>query len=152
MSFAQTSEREDVFGTLVSAKREIFLKALSELPTVARASEAAGIPKTIAYRWRKEDPLFARAWDDALESGVDRMEQAVMQRVIDGKCTDILAIFMLKSWRRDRYSDRAQLEITGNAGIIVEHRFPNPQIPQQFQPVIEIEHRSVSDPDEPSGK
>lgn len=152
MSFAQTSERNDVFRRLSATKRDVFLQALAELPTIARAAKVAGIDKQTAYNWRKSDPEFARAWDDALESGVDQMEQAVMQRVIDGKCSDILAIFMLKSWRRDRYSDRAQLEITGNAGIIVEHRYPQQQIPQQNQMVIEVESRSALPSPDPDDK
>jgi hypothetical protein len=81
-----------------------FLMALRASPGIALACRQAKVDRRTAYRARERDPAFAQAWDDALESGLDDLEQAVFQRARDA--SDTLAIFLLKCHRPERYSDK----------------------------------------------
>jgi hypothetical protein len=61
-----------------------FLAALRELPVVAHACKAVGIERSTAYRAREADEGFAKAWDDAMEEGIDRAEQEAFRRAVVG--------------------------------------------------------------------
>jgi len=59
-----------------------------------------------AYDWRKEDPDFAAAWDDAYECGSDWYEDKLRSKAAAGDTACI--IFALKSRRPDQYRERIQ--------------------------------------------
>lgn len=61
-----------------------FLAALREWPVVAHACRAVGIERSTGYRARETDELFAKAWDDAMEDGIDRAEQEAFRRGVVG--------------------------------------------------------------------
>mgnify|MGYP000647433213 CR=1 FL=1 len=61
-----------------------FLNALRSMPIIRHACDAVGINRSTAWRAREADEMFAKAWDDALVDGIDRAEQAAMQRAVDG--------------------------------------------------------------------
>jgi hypothetical protein len=64
--------------------REAFLEALRRMPVVAYACDTVGIDRSTAYRARQADEAFAEAWDDALETGIDRAEQEAFRRGVHG--------------------------------------------------------------------
>lgn len=64
--------------------REAFLAALREWPIVQHACNAVGIQRCTAYRARVADEDFAKAWDDAMEAGIDRAEQEAFRRAVVG--------------------------------------------------------------------
>lgn len=64
--------------------REAFLAALRQRPVVQCACDAVGINRSTAYRARKDDEGFAEAWDDAMESGIDRAEAEAFRRGVVG--------------------------------------------------------------------
>ena len=82
--------------------REAFLASLREMPVVARACEAVGIERSTAYRARDADPELAAAWDDALETGVDRAEQEAFRRGVVGFEEPVLDKGRL-TYRYERY-------------------------------------------------
>jgi hypothetical protein len=61
-----------------------YLAALREIPVVAHGCKAVGIERSTAYRAREADEDFAKAWDEAMEEGVDRAEQEAFRRGIVG--------------------------------------------------------------------
>lgn len=61
-----------------------FLAALRELPVVVQGCEAVGVSRTAVYRAREADPAFAADWDDALETGIDRLEREAVRRAMVG--------------------------------------------------------------------
>jgi len=65
-------------------KLELFLAALRRRPVVAYACEASLVSRTDAYRTRRENPEVAKAWDDALEDGIDRAEAEAFRRGSEG--------------------------------------------------------------------
>jgi hypothetical protein len=108
-----------------------FITVLSEGWSVTRAARSINADRKTMYRWREEYPEFAVAWDQALEEGADRLEDAATERGADGieepifnkegdvvghrvKYSDQLLINQLEARRPDKY--RRNLKIEGGAG------------------------------------
>ena len=81
----------------------IFLNALKEQPIVKYACDAAQISRSTAYRHRKQSEQFAEEWDDALEVGIDRLEQMAWAEAEGGDKT--LLMFLLKAFRPSKFRD-----------------------------------------------
>jgi hypothetical protein len=69
---------------LTAARRQLFLKALSETGSVSTAVTVAGTSRTRVYELRKTEPAFARAWNEAEEIAVDRLEEEARRRAVEG--------------------------------------------------------------------
>jgi len=124
----------------IEKQRATFLDALSQSANVTRSAKRAGIARCVAYQWRDADEEFRKAWDAALELGIDALEDEATRRAAEGvvkpvfyqgvKCgsvreySDTLMMFMLKARRPDRFKDRAATELTGAEGgsIVIERR------------------------------
>src|SRR5215472_13409819 len=89
-------------------KRRVFLAALADGASIFRACQAAGFSRSRAYAWRAEDPDFSDAWNQAVDDGTDRLEDALFARAIE--TSDVAAIFLLKA-RRPQYRDRASTAV-----------------------------------------
>lgn len=89
---------------LTDAKRRAFLSALMEMPNVSRACRLVNVSKTTVYKLRKADPQFALDWDEALDAGVDNLEEAAYERA--SETSDILAMFLLKGYRPEKFRER----------------------------------------------
>jgi transposase-like protein len=83
-------------------KRRQFLSVLAGGYSVTRAAQAIGISRVTAYAWRREDPDFAAAWDEAWESGTDCFEDALREMAAEKNIAAV--IFGLKSRRPERYN------------------------------------------------
>jgi hypothetical protein len=66
------------------ARQKVFVEALAETGCVQAACRRAGKSDTAAYRLRVRDPVFAEAWDAAVEIGLDRLEDAAVDRALNG--------------------------------------------------------------------
>lgn len=105
---------------------QVFLEALAEWPNVSRAARTAGVTRQTAYNHRDEFEDFAAAWDNALETGLDRWEEEAARRAFEGvnkpviyqgeitdtylEYSDTLAITMLKAHRPDKYRERSEVK------------------------------------------
>ena len=89
-------------------RKKRFLDVLTAQGTVYHASQAAGISRQTAYRWRQEDLEFAELWDEAIQHAVNAVENAVYQKALSGDT--IAAIFYLKA-HRPIYRDRLNIDI-----------------------------------------
>jgi len=121
--------RERRVGRKETAERkQAVLDALSSGLTVSRACQLANISRWAVKDWKRKDPIFKKLWDEALEAGVDTLEDEAIRRGRDGygkplvyqgqltgdvviEYSDACLIFMLKA---KRYADRK--EITGKDG------------------------------------
>jgi hypothetical protein len=111
-----------------------FLDALANGLSATGAANAAGIGRRTAYDWRKADPDFAAAWDLAVESGTDILEDEGWRRAVKGnvepvvsmgkivytkdgepltvtKTSDPILQFLLKGRRREKFSDRVDQSV-----------------------------------------
>jgi hypothetical protein len=99
-------------------RKKAFLNALSLHGNVLEACEISKTGRSLAYQWREKDQDFAAAWLEAIEIGADRLELHIHERIRDAeKPSDVLAIFMLKGLRpekyRENYSFTGDLNVTG---------------------------------------
>ena len=67
-----------------AARTRAFLHALARTGCVRDACAIAHISSTSAYRHRKRDPGFARAWERALTEALPVLEAAAFARAVDG--------------------------------------------------------------------
>lgn len=110
-------------------REERFLTALSETANVTLACKLAGVPRLTIYGWRDADPAFKARWAEALDRGVEALEDEMMRRAKEGvdrpvfyqgeECgaireySDTLAIFLAKGARPEKYRENIKTEITG---------------------------------------
>ncbi len=66
------------------AKKERFLKALTETANVSESCRRVGMSRRSAYDLRAADRVFAELWDDATETAVDHLEREAWQRALEG--------------------------------------------------------------------
>ena len=95
-------------------KEKAILDALELHPSKSRACRSARIGRNAFYEWCKDDPEFAAKIEAAREKGIDALEDALFKDAIEGHNTTA-AIFMLKSWRRERYGDKSEVKHSGDA-------------------------------------
>ena len=67
--------------------RHTFLAVLAETSNVTRSAEAARVSAARAYKMRREDPEFRRAWQAALCEGFDHLEMELLRRLREGDFT-----------------------------------------------------------------
>jgi hypothetical protein len=91
-----------------------FLAALRELPVIAHACKAVDIERSTAYRAREADEGFAKAWDAAMEDGIDRAEQEAFRRAVVGFEEPVIDRGRL-AYRYERY------EAPDVNGVVQEH-------------------------------
>ena len=66
------------------ARREAFLLALSMTANVTTAAASVGITRSGAHALRRREPGFAVLWGEALASGYDRLEEALLMAALAG--------------------------------------------------------------------
>ncbi len=107
------------------AQKAKFLDVFRRRRCVTRACRHAGISRATAYRWRDDDPDFARDWDEAQDAFADELESLAFHRALHGwnepvfyegnpvgrkrRFSPGLLIFMLKCNRPERYALEHQL-------------------------------------------
>ncbi len=91
--------------------RQLMLEQLTKTPVVQIAVEKVGISRSTFYRWKEEDPKFAKEADQALTEGIalvnDMAESQLLSAIRD---RNITAIFYWLNHRHSAYSNK--LEIT----------------------------------------
>src|SRR6266705_198451 len=72
--------------------------ALKEGNSVTRACKLSGLSRRTAYYLKAEDVEFADAWEDAIASGIEELEDHLRSRALDkeDKSSAILLMFLLK--------------------------------------------------------
>ncbi len=117
-------------------RQALFLEALAETSNVARSARAAGIGLATVWRCRRDQPGFARAWDDALDQGLADLHARLIERARFGtveeqttskegetqrrttrKADDALARWLLAR----RAEDRATLAAAREAAVSADY-------------------------------
>lgn len=89
--------------------KPVFLEALADVPIVSHACKAVGISYRHAYKTRETDAVFAQAWDDAMEQGIDRAEQEAFRRAVTGFEEPVIDKGRV-AYRQERYVGEDGLE------------------------------------------
>lgn len=90
-----------------------FLDLLANSGNVTLSAKGANVTRVVVYDRRRVDPVFAAKWDDALAEALELLEATAWQRA--RKQSDLLLIFLLKSYKPERFADRLRIE--GNINI-----------------------------------
>lgn len=64
--------------------RAAFLDHLAESSNISESAKRAGVDTSKAYKARRQDPAFARAWLVALSEGYFHLEMEVLRRLREG--------------------------------------------------------------------
>jgi len=75
------AERKDGF---TEDKRQVFLDHLAGCCNVRRSAAAAGVSDVTVNYHRRRDPVFAQACEQALETGYQMLEAALLERAARG--------------------------------------------------------------------
>jgi hypothetical protein len=98
--------------TTTKPAAERFLDALRACGSVRQACRQTGVTRSTVYEWRNGDPEFRAQWDEALEQGLDALEDEGMRRAFAG--SDRLLMYMLSNRRPEVYSPyRARAKTDG---------------------------------------
>lgn len=100
--------------------RDTFLAVLADTCNVSESARAAGMSRNAAYCWREDDPSFAAAWEEAIETAADKLEQVAYERAKSGQSDRMLEI-LLKA-HRPKYREKQAVELTGPNGGPIEYR------------------------------
>jgi len=111
-----------------------FLVALAKDPNVTAAAAAVRMNRQYVYEAREAHPEFATAWDDAIEQSVDILETEARRRAMHGvsrpvyqggvlvghvkEYSDVLAIFLLKAHRPEKFRERVDVRHQGGVRIL----------------------------------
>ena len=119
---------------LTAENKKRFTEALVETGgNVTAAAKAINVRRETAYWHRNNDPLFALAWDDAVEAGTAALEQEAYRRAFGGtkkpvyqagklvghikEYSDTLTIFLLKARRPEVYRERYDVRHGGELTV-----------------------------------
>jgi hypothetical protein len=100
-------------------EKETFLTYLRKTPIVQIACERAGIGRTTYYRWRKEDPQFAKQADEAMaesEAMITDLSESQLIALIKEKNFSAIALWLRA--RHPKYGNKLELSGTVNARIV----------------------------------
>ena len=116
-------------------KEQAALDVLATGASAYKAALAAGVARSTLYRWRDEDPEFKARWDEAVDCGIDLMEDEAHRRAVHGVTRDIyykgevcgdvqeysdtLMIFQLKARRPEKYRENVDVNHRGNVAVTV---------------------------------
>jgi len=97
-------------------QREQFLRLIYDGCRVRSAAKAIGVNETSVYRWRRTEPEFRAAWDEALTHGTEQLIKEAHRRALSG--SDRLLQWVLSNEVPEKYAtERNKLEVSGSLDI-----------------------------------
>jgi hypothetical protein len=102
---------------VASLKRDV-IRLLESLTVVnlTQAADKLGVPRTLLHRWRKEDPEWLKELDLCNEVIADKMEEEMMQLIVDGKIINqayfLARMARLKALRPGKYREKFGIDVT----------------------------------------
>ena len=104
-------------SAIAAAKRAVakrrFLAELRRHGSVYHAAKHARVDRKSVYEWRKVDEVFARDWDDAIESTLDKLEQSLFDRAVHGTPEPVFYKGRQVGAMASRFCGRADRESSG---------------------------------------
>ena len=96
-------------------KKAKFLKALdARMLNVTAACEAVEISRSIAYKWKANDPDFAEKWKEVEESFYDKLETTMFAKALTGHDNTML-IWLSKTKMKHRgYVEKVEQDLSIN--------------------------------------
>jgi hypothetical protein len=117
-----------LFPTISYSKKRALLLAYAETGRLREACRATSVDTHLHYYWKRTDPAYAAACEEAQAIAGERLEEEAIRRAqgweethyaLDGtpyqvtKHSDTLLIFLLKGAMPQKYGDRMKVAHTG---------------------------------------
>ncbi|MGY2733215.1 hypothetical protein [Sphingomonas sp. UYP23] len=85
-------------------RQKVFIEALADTGSVSRAAAMCNMAQANAYTLRRAPGAeeFRRAWDAALDYGVQRLKDIAFERAIEGELVPVIAAGKVIGYRRKR--------------------------------------------------
>jgi hypothetical protein len=83
--------------------QKAFLAALENTGSVTKAAETVNMGRSNVYQYKRSDPEFATAWEQALDIAADTLEDEARKRAFAG--SDVLLMFLLKGIRPQKWRE-----------------------------------------------
>lgn len=121
-----TPEPPGVLDGLTPEERiEEFLRLLGSGCTVRAAAAACALDWSALYRRRKNDPEFAKAWEDAQRVSVKHLIAEAERRAMNG--SDKLLMFLLQSYDA-KFNPKQTIEHQGGIALQVITGVPDSDV------------------------
>ena len=107
------------------ANQKKFLKAFAQCGTIKGAALAAGISRQAVYLWRKGEPEFEDAFQEARDEFADRLEESALDRLTHpeaGRGGDLLLITLLNAHKPEKYRANTTEQTDNAKAVITELR------------------------------
>lgn len=117
---------------LTPKRLQKFIDLVCEDANVTKAAQALNVSRQQLYEHRRHDEAFAARWDEAVEMGINKLEEEAYRRAYEGtyepvfhlgavcgyvrKYSDTLLMFMLNGAKPEKYRRNVSAEITGKNG------------------------------------
>lgn len=93
-----------------SKQKQLILDQLKKTPIIQVATEKVGIARSSFYRWKSDDPDFAKAVDEAIDQGVSLMNEYAESMLISAiKDRSLTAVFYWLNHRHPAYETRVKV-------------------------------------------
>jgi len=117
------------------AFKEAFLGMIEEIPNITAVCRVMGTSTTTCRSHRESDPEFAARLAQALEDGIDGLEEVARKRAVDGweepvfyrgevvgeitKYSDHLLTVLLKGNRPKKFNPRPGMDISTDGPVVM---------------------------------
>lgn len=93
-----------------------FFRLMSEGCRVRQAAAAVALDWSHLYRRRRNDPEFAKRWEDATRTKVEHLIREAERRALQG--SDKLLMFLLTNYAPEKFKKASTLEVTNPDGSL----------------------------------
>lgn len=101
---------DETINKRLSTDKKKLLKHLEQVPIIQVACQKSGIGRSSYYRWRKEDKLFAKRADKALQNGKQLINELAESQLINAiKDQNMTGIIYWLRNNHPGYADRIEL-------------------------------------------
>ena len=106
-----------------AANKKAMIKALGVGMNPGDAAEAIGVGRSTVFNWKKDDPEFSAAWDEARETAWDRAETKMYELGMDGNVIalkEALRANRPEKWRETRSESTSTLNTNFHLKMTLE--------------------------------
>lgn len=111
-------EKKTTIPARQKAEKEKLIEALKKSAIVQLACQQANVSRATYYRWREDDPDFAKACDEAMKEGVALLNDLAESKLVASiKDQNYNAIAFWLRHRHAAYADKLQVQATVDADL-----------------------------------
>jgi hypothetical protein len=108
-------------ATAMAKVKETFIATLRTGRSPSFSAKKAGMGRATAYSERAKDREFAKQWEDAVQEGVDVLDDTAFIRATKGK-SDVMLGLLLRGRRPEVYAQQRVEPPRTNHSARAEHR------------------------------